>query len=268
MTPQQLLADPTVQAALVPVVNYYWPGRGQAPLGYIKGMACVYAKVYSDFRASISTNLRAGASTAAFMARADTGEDVTDALAWYSGQFDDLDMPNDKSGRDTLRHLFVLLTGLGMRESSGQYWCGRDASAGPETPDQTEAGLFQMSYNICTASQLIPALLDWYSANANCGLLPIFKEGLGTHTSPSYGSGAALRFQKVAKVCPAFSAEAAAIGLRIRRSHWGPINRHEAHLSPAVNRLFMAVQAAVDAAGPPMATPMPLPVATPAPRRP
>src|SRR5271166_1469964 len=261
MTPQQLLADPAVQAALDWVLGYNWPGRGQAPSGYIKGMACVYAKVYCD--------LKAGAMATTVMARADTGEDATDALAWYSGQFDDLAMPNDKSGRDTLRHLFVLMTGLGMRESSGQYWCGRDTEVDDETPDETEAGLFQMSWNIRTYSPLIPALLDWYSANANCGLLPIFKEGLGTHTSPSYGSGDVLRFQEVSKCCPAFAAEAAAVGLRVRRTHWGPINRHEAHLSPAVNHLFLAVQAAVDAAGilvPGQA--LPHPAAAPAPGRP
>ena len=265
MTPQQLLADPAVQAALDWVLGYNWPGRGQAPIGYIKGMACVFGKVYCD--------LKAGAMATTVMARADTGEDATDALAWYSGQFDDLDMPNDKSGRDTLRHLFVLITGLGMRESSGEYWCGRDLSAGPETPDETEAGLFQMSYNIWTASPLIPALLDWYSANPDAGLLPIFKEGLGTHTSPSYGSGAALRFQDVSKCAPAFAAEAAAVGLRVRRTHWGPINRHEARLSPAVNHLFLAVQAAVDATGPQIGIPvpgqaLPLPAATPVPGRP
>src|SRR5271166_3691596 len=265
MTPQQLLADPAVQAALDWVLGYNWPGRGQAPIGYIKGMACVFGKVYCD--------LKAGAMATTVMARADTGEDATDALAWYSGQFDDLDMPNDKSGRDTLRHLFVLITGLGMRESSGEYWCGRDLSAGPETPDETEAGLFQMSFNIWTASPLILALLDWYSANPDAGLLPIFKEGLGTHTSPSYGSGDALRFQDVSKCAPAFAAEAAAVGLRVRRTHWGPINRYEARLSPAVNHLFLAVQAAVDATGPQIGIPvpgqaLPLPAATPVPGRP
>ena len=38
-------------------------------------------------------------------------------------------MRNDVSGTDTLRHLFVLMIGLGMRESSGRYCEGRDQSA-------------------------------------------------------------------------------------------------------------------------------------------
>ena len=35
-------------------------------------------------------------------------------------------MRNDVSGIDTLRHLFVLMIGLGMRELSGRYCEGRD----------------------------------------------------------------------------------------------------------------------------------------------
>src|SRR5271166_3920763 len=108
MTPQLLLAFPAVQAALVPVLQYEWPGRGQAPSGYIKGMAVVFGKVYAD--------LKAGSATATLMARADTGDGGADALAWYASRFAAADMDNSKPGADTLRHLFVLMTGLGMRE--------------------------------------------------------------------------------------------------------------------------------------------------------
>lgn len=38
-------------------------------------------------------------------------------------------------GTDTLRQLFVLLIGLGMRESSGQYCEGRDRSASNVTAE-------------------------------------------------------------------------------------------------------------------------------------
>jgi len=34
-----------------------------------------------------------------------------------------------------------------MRESSGQYCCGRDTSEDNTTADTAEAGLFQMSWN-------------------------------------------------------------------------------------------------------------------------
>ena len=47
-----------------------------------------------------------------------------------------------------LRRLFVLLMGLGMRESSGQYCEGRDRSAHNTSADTAEAGLFQVSFDL------------------------------------------------------------------------------------------------------------------------
>ena len=58
-----------------------------------------------------------------------------DALAHYASEFAALGMRNDVSGLDTLRHLFVLMIGLGMRESSGRYCEGRDRP--PATPRLT-----------------------------------------------------------------------------------------------------------------------------------
>jgi len=64
-------------------------------------------------------------------------------------------MDNSRGGVDVLRHLFVLLTGLGMRESSGHYGEGRDASATNTSAYTAEAGLFQVSYNSHHASLLL-----------------------------------------------------------------------------------------------------------------
>ena len=98
-----------------------WRDRGRAPLGYTKGMAVMFAVV--------ARKLAQGDSAALEMARAVSGESGRDALAHYAPQFAALGMRNDVSGIDTLRHLFVLLIGLGMRESSGRYCEGRDMSA-------------------------------------------------------------------------------------------------------------------------------------------
>ena len=54
-------------------------------------------------------------------------------------------MDNDAAGVDTVRHLFVLLIGLGMRESSGKYCEGRDKSASNRSAETAEAGLFQLT---------------------------------------------------------------------------------------------------------------------------
>ena len=86
-----------------------------------------------------------------------------DCLAWYNQEFLDLCMDNRADGADTLRHLFVLLTGLGMRESSGRYCEGRDMAALNTTAETAEAGLFQTSYNARFGDPLLPELFAKYS---------------------------------------------------------------------------------------------------------
>src|SRR2546422_446301 len=111
-SPQPIAAiDQIVQiAAGSTIAHYDWLNRGVAPAGYIKGMAVVYARVYCK--------LKAGDAAATEMAKARTNDGTRDALAWYSERFESAGMNNDQTGADTLRHLFVLLIGLGMRESS------------------------------------------------------------------------------------------------------------------------------------------------------
>jgi hypothetical protein len=114
-------------------------GRGRAPLGYIKGMAVMFAVALRK--------LAQGDPAAVEMAGASSGDPSRDTLAYYASEFARLGMRNDVSGIDTLRHLFVLMIGLGMRESSGRYCEGRDQSASNTSADTAEAGLFQMSWD-------------------------------------------------------------------------------------------------------------------------
>jgi hypothetical protein len=221
------------------IATHHWADRGVAPRGYIKGMALVYARVYC--------HCQAGEAAALDMARAATANGTTDALAHYAPQFAQLGMSNDTDGVDTLRHLFVLLLGLGMRESSGR-WCeGRDMSAANTSADTAEAGLFQTSWNAHSASPLLSELFVRYRANPD-GFRSVFEEGV--HCSPgslqNHGSGDGLAFQQLSKDCPAFAAEFAAVGLRHLRRHWGPINTHTAELRPEADQLFLAVQQVVD----------------------
>lgn len=222
------------------IARYYWSGRGPAPAGYIKGMAVVYARVYCK--------LKAGDSTAALMAKANSLDAQRDALAWYDDKFAALGMNNDISGADTLRHLFVLLMGLGMRESSGRYCEGRDRSALNTTAETAEAGLFQTSFNARVGSPKLPKLFAQYSGSP-AGFLEIFREGVRCTSSDlqTYGSGAGARFQKLSKASPAFAAEFAAVGLRTIRTHWGPINRRAAAIRPECDAMLVEVQNVVDA---------------------
>jgi hypothetical protein len=101
----------------------------------IEGMALTYARVYCKFKA--------GNAVLADMAQPDSTNPAHDALSWYAPQFANAGMDNAVAGADTLRHLFVLLVGLGMQESSGRYSCGRDTTADNTGADTAEAGLFQ-----------------------------------------------------------------------------------------------------------------------------
>ena len=107
-------------------------------------MSLVFARVYCK--------LKSGDSRRDLMAKANTCDNARDALAWYDEEFAAVDMSNEVSGINTLRHLFVLLIGLGMRESSGRYCEGRDKSASNTTAETAEAGLFQTSFNARTGS--------------------------------------------------------------------------------------------------------------------
>ncbi|MFN8526843.1 MAG: SH3 domain-containing protein [Chloroflexota bacterium] len=224
------------------IATFNWPGRGAAPRGYTRGMALVFARSHC--------RLQDGDEFAREMARANTGDGARDALAHYANEFAELGMDNESSGVVTLRHLFVLLLGLGMRESSGR-WCeGRDRSAENVTSDTAEAGLFQTSWNAHTASPLLPDLLSRYQQRP-AGFHDVFAAGVTATDEDlqNFGSGDGREFQRLSKECPAFAAEFAAIGLRHIRTHWGPINTRAAVLRPEADRMFLRVQQAVDSAG-------------------
>jgi hypothetical protein len=216
-----------------------WKDRGAAPRGYIKGMALVFARCYCK--------LKAGDPAAIAMAQANTGDNNRDALAWYAQKLNNAGLNVEATGAPTLRHLFVLLIGLGMRESSGRYCEGRDRSTSNTTADTAEAGLFQTSFNARTASPLLPKIIQVYNASPD-GFLKVFKEGVTSKPKDleNFGSGAGKDFQKLSKESPAFAAEFAAVILRNQRTHWGPINRKEAEIKPACNDMLKMVQNAVD----------------------
>jgi hypothetical protein len=240
LTSPQVNADAIANiAANSSLARVRWLERGIAPLGYIKGMAVMFAVV--------ARKLAQGDPVALEMARA-SGDSRHDALAHYAPQFAALGMRNDVSGIDTLRHLFVLMIGLGMRESSGKYCEGfdREPNRDPLTSESAEAGLFQMSWNARSMSPFIRQLFDEYQRNGG-GYKSIFAEGVNCTAKnlENVGSGDGLRFQQMCKEMPGFTVETAAIGLRQQggeKGHWGPIRRHEAQLLPEADEMLQQVQ--------------------------
>ena len=124
----------TSVAANSDCARYNWKDRGRSALAYPKGMAIVFATALCQpDRPDVLI-------VSAAVNKADPNVERKDALAWYEPQFAALGMKNDTAGRDTLRHAYSLLMGLGMRESSGEHCVGRDASADFTTGDSAEAG--------------------------------------------------------------------------------------------------------------------------------
>ncbi len=233
-----------------PVYRYSWNDRGRAPPGYIVGMALAYGQA--------CLRLKLGYPIVQEMCKADTGNEAVDALAWYAQAFRAVGMDNSVAGRDTLRHLYVLIMGLGMRESSGKHCEGRDTSASNTTSDTAEAGLFQTSWNARNACTDFIVLFDQYEVarkeaeplvEAPQGYLPEWSEGVSCSTTQwsCYGSGDGYLFQEMCKHIPTFAVETNAITLRNLRQHYGPINRREAELRPNADLLFKEVEVIVDA---------------------
>jgi N-acetylmuramoyl-L-alanine amidase len=225
------------------IARYSWRDRGMAPDGYIKGFALSYANTYRQYLM--------GYRPAVEMAKANSGDSSTDVLQWYYTQYRDAHLDNTRDGPDTLRHLWALLLGLGMRESSGKHCEGKDQSAENTTSDTCEAGLFQTSYNAHSSDATFDELFDTFSAAVNDnpqGFLDYFEEDVECSSSSweNYGSGKGAQFQEMCKIQPAFACETCAIVLRKLRQHYGPINREEAELKTDADKMLKAVQDYID----------------------
>jgi len=219
------------------IADFAWPDRGIAPTGYIPGIALGFAYA-----------VRLVDDDAVIVMSQAQGHPDKDALAWYAAEFADLGMSNKTAGPDTLRHLFVMMMGLGPRESSGRYCEGRDLTASNVQSDTCEAGLFQTSWNIRSGSSAIGPLLPDFWNNPN-GFLPQFKEGITATANNlnSYGSGDGMRYQFLSRFAPLFHVMVSGVGMRVLRQHWGPINRREVTLKKEADDLLKSVQDLVEA---------------------
>jgi len=220
------------------IATYSWRDRGMAPIGYTIGMALTYALAV--------TWLNEDNSAVAVMAKGERNQPDTDVLSYYKQELKRAGMgDNETSGIDTLRHLFVILMGLGPRESSGNHWEGVDQSATNYESDTCEAGLFQSSWNLSTCSDEIQNLYDEFLNNPE-GWLKQFNLEVDCNASmllvhgESGDTGAA--YQWLAKRVPPFSVLMTAVGLRLRRQHWGPIGRKEVEVTQQADDLFQQIE--------------------------
>ncbi len=230
------------------IAKYNWGGRGQAPIGYIKGVTLAFANAYRQYRV--------GYPPAVEMAKANTHNSDKDVMSWEAGRFDAAGMSNNEDGVDTLMHLWVYLMGLGMRESSGKYCCGRDTSVpvgyyGPPSTT-TEAGAWQTSYDAHTCSPQFDTLFDAFSAGAEFDNPQGFKDEFAEDVScgsgdwQCYGDGNGYLHQEMSKYAPAYAAEVCCITLRNLRKHYGPVGRREVEIKPQALDLLQDIKAYID----------------------
>jgi hypothetical protein len=239
--PTSTMAGVMMIASMSEIASYQWRDRGTAPTGYMWGMALSFAQSY--------LRLQAGHHAVVEMAKANTHDDDTDALSWLNSDFVEVGLTNEEFGADTLRHLFVLLLGLGMRETSGEHCCGRDTSAENTTSDTCEAGLFQTSYNAHSCHRTFDPLMDEFAAGETvAGFSQAFAREVECSDSDwdCYGSGRGKDFQELCKHEPAFAVESCALVLRNLRQHYGPINRREVEIRRDADDMFRAVQRYID----------------------
>lgn len=225
------------------IAHYHWHDRGLAPPAYVRGMALAFAQTYR--------RLKAGHPAAVEMAKANTHNDTRDALSWYNSNFAAIGMVNDHAGADTLRHLFVLMLAVGMRESGGKHCCGRDRTASNTSADTAEAGLFQTSYNAHTCHPTFDRVMNEFLDGDVDGYGSVFAHGVSCAQSDwsNFGIGRGADFQMLCKEQPAFAAETCAITLRNlggQHGHYGTVRRKEAELRNQADDLFRAVQAHLD----------------------
>lgn len=230
-------------AATSACAKYSWKDRGLAPKGYVKGVALTFAKAVCN----------PSRSDVVLASKARTTDDVHDALSWYNSNFSALGLSNGTAGVATLRHLYTLLLGLGMRESSGQHCVGRDASATNTSSESAEAGAWQTSYDSRSSSAELGKLFARYRASSAGCYLETFREGVSCSTADwkNWGTGAdGLDFQRIEKACPAFAAEYAAVMLRVAggsKGHYGPLRTKAAEVRAECDAMLQKVQAAVEA---------------------
>lgn len=217
-----------------------WNDRGRAPAGYVEGMALTYARTLCRMRSSGTSKI-----PATIMSEPLGRSSSKDALLHYRSIFNQRGVRVDGTDAETLRALYTLGLGLGMRESSGKYCEGWDRTASSVSANTAEAGLFQTSYDSLNTTPDLRLLYNEYLENPDRCLLDVFKKGATCRARSVYGRGAGADYQKFNKACPAFATEYALILLRRKRRHFGPINRQEAEVRSVCNAMFARVETTV-----------------------
>jgi hypothetical protein len=222
VVPPVVVNPPTNVVSLESIVNangckdIYWKDRGKAPIGFVLGMAKAYVQTKCD-------------------------KDLLGRLTKAPHSKEDAYVRYGLS--PTLPNIYTLMIGLGMREASGRWCCGRDMSAGWSESDTAEAGVYQSSYNSNAFSPYLKTFFKTF--NKQC-FLEDFKKGATCKSGDlkNWGNKAeGLAFQEKSKKCPAFATEYTALLLKETYRHHGPLVRKEVQFVNSCKELFEKIDA-------------------------
>jgi hypothetical protein len=239
-------------AAASACAGYSWlHRRGEAPRSYMIGTALVFARAVCQPDRS-DTKVVSAPVNASY---------PDDALYFYRDKFARASMSNSVAGKETLRHSYALLIGLGMMESSGKHCEGRDTSECFVKPGNAEAGLYQTSYDVRSKSPALDDLINKYTADRSGCMLDVF-EGNFTcpirrssnrhcpdETSDIAGTGPGADWQRLTKSCPAFATEYGAVVLRMhggKEGEFGPLRKRQVELRSECDAMLRKVQVFVE----------------------
>lgn len=204
--------------------------QGTPPQGFMKGIALTYARAVCD-----------PSQAWVKVASQPRGEAKSDFLAHYG--------LNPATADQRLQTTFSLLIGSAARESSWRWCVGKDPGASNTSAETCEAGLYQTSYNSRSASPVLPALFAQFKGNGAGCYAAEFK-GKTTCTASNlknYGEGEGVEFQRLSKECPGFATQYHAVMVRVRRSHYGPINIKKSEAKPVCIAMFERIRKAIEA---------------------
>jgi hypothetical protein len=225
---------------------------------YIKGMALMFAKAVCNAHQPEAV-VAASKATEPL-----SKKNKSDGLSVYGERFQQLGMTNDIDGLDTLRHTYVLLTGLGLVESSGKYCVGRYSKQNFDKADSAEAGLFQTSWGAHKAGTSLEPLFRKYQKDSKACLLDVFSNNVTCNKdwdAKNWGDPASdgYAWQQLTKTCPAFAVEYASVVIRRNggaAGEFGPIKCfagtqkkpcRTAQIFPACDTMFSKIQSAAKA---------------------
>lgn len=204
--------------------------QGKPPKSFLRGITLSFARAVCH-----------PGEKAVQIASQPVGSASVDFLAHYG--------LNPATHQERLATTYSLLVGSAARESSWRWCVGKDPGASNTTAETCEAGLYQTSWNSRAASPALTDLFRKFQASKQ-GCFAVEYRGATTCSEANlknWGTGEGVAFQLLTKECPGFASEYHAVMVRVRRTHYGPINAKKSLVKPECTAMFRKIRAAVEA---------------------